>query len=387
MVDRQKLVVMLSRFPFPLEKGDKLRAFHQIKGLSKKFDVYLFALTDETVSENSKKELEPYCKEINVYPLLKTGIFIRLLFGIFKSDPLQVSYFFSKTISKNINAEIQRIAPDHIYCQLVRVASYVKDYHQCPKTLDYMDSLSKGIEKRIILAPFVLKWLFKLEHKRLKSFETRVFDYFENKTIISEIDRNTIFHPERNKVEIIPNGVNDSFFNTRINEPRFELVFIGNLSYAPNIETVDYISKFLHDSDYKCLIAGASPSRRVIKAANKCSQIELLGWFDDIREAYSLGKLFFAPMFIGTGMQNKLLEAMAAGIPCITTPQPAKAIGAIHKVNIVIAENDEEFRHWINLLLTDQEFYQRISENGKEYVKSNFSWDASVDLLLETCIC
>ncbi len=378
---------MLSRFPFPLEKGDKLRAYHQIKGLSKKFDVYLFALSDEPVSEKAKKELEPYCKEINVYPLLKSGIFIRLLFGIFKSVPFQVSYFFSSSISKKINAEIQRIAPDHIYCQLVRVANYVKDYHQCPKTLDYMDSLSKGIEKRITLAPFLLKWLFKLEHKRLKSLETRIFDYFENKTIISEIDRNTIFHPERNKIEIIPNGINETFFNANRNEPKFELVFIGNLSYAPNIETVEFISKFLQDSKYTCLIAGASPSRRVVKAADKCNQIELAGWFDDIRIAYSSGKLFFAPMFIGTGMQNKLLEAMAMGIPCITTPQPAKAIGAIHNENIVIAENVEEFKYWIDLLLTDQSFYQHISENGKEYVKSNFSWERSVDLLIETCIC
>lgn len=377
---------MLSRFPFPLEKGDKLRAFHQIKGLSEKFDIYLFALSDEAVNDHAKKELEPYCKEIHVYPLLKTAIYLRLVIGIFKSDPFQVSYFFSNTISKKINAEINRIRPDHIYCQLVRVANYVKDYHQCPKTLDYMDSLSKGIEKRITLAPFVFKWLFKLEHKRLKSFETRIFDYFEHKTIISEIDRNTIFHPERNKIEIIPNGVNESFFNAKTNESKFDLVFIGNLSYAPNIETVEYISKFLQNSKFKCLIAGASPSRRVVKAAEKCDQIELHGWFDDIRDAYSSGKLFFAPMFIGTGMQNKLLEAMALGIPCITTPQPARAIGATHNVNIIIAENSEEFKSWIHSLLNDDLLYQRIAENGKDHVKKSFSWKASVALLIESCI-
>jgi hypothetical protein len=95
-----KLAIITSRFPYPLDKGDKLRAYHQIKELSKYKSVTLFCLTDEKVSQEQLNELEKFCDEINLYTLSKFTIFINLIKTLFSNKPLQVGYFYSKKTSQ-----------------------------------------------------------------------------------------------------------------------------------------------------------------------------------------------------------------------------------------------------------------------------------------------
>ena len=118
-----KIFVLLSRFPYPLEKGDKLRVFHQIKELSKNHEIVLCALSDEPVSKNSYEVLKQYCSRIEVIRLYKIQIFFNLLIKLlFSKESLQVSYFYNKSAQKKINKLIEETKPDHLYCQLIRVA-------------------------------------------------------------------------------------------------------------------------------------------------------------------------------------------------------------------------------------------------------------------------
>ena len=93
-----------------------------------------------------------------------------------------------------------------------------------------------------------------------------------------------------------------------------------------------------------------------------------------MRDCYAISKVFIAPMFIGTGLQNKLLEAMAMGIPCITTSLANKALGATPDKEILIANNADEFITQYKRLLEDSYFYTQLVKNGKEYVLLHFSW-------------
>ena len=373
---KPKLVVLLSRFPFPLEKGDQLRAYYQIKELSADFSIFLIAISDKKVEVSSIEKLEKFCTEIHVIHLTKWSIFANLLTGIFTSTPFQIRYFYSLRGKWKIQKLVQKINPDHIYCQLIRTAEYVKDYHLCPKTMDYMDAFSKGMERRIEKSPWYLKWLFILETKRLKTYERTIFDYFENKTIISAQDRDFISHPEKSKIMCIPNGIDSYFFEAPAIEQTFDLVFIGNLNYAPNIEAVAYISSEIlaTSTSLTCLVSGANPNATVQRICKNNPQITLQGWVEDIRYAYRRGKIFIAPMLIGTGMQNKLLEAMALGIPCITTDLANNGIHAVDKESVLVANTKEEFILAINSLLENSELYAKIAGNGKVFVQNYYSW-------------
>ena len=377
--------MIVSRFPYPLDKGDKLRAYHQLKELSKSFEITLVAFSDKTIPDEHQSRISEYCKEAHIYNLNWFTKSLNILHCLINKKPFQTGYFYSFKANNKIKELIKVNTFNHIYCQLIRTAEYIKNEHRIPKTLDYMDALSAGVQRRISQQPFYKKWIFRIEAKRLVKYEQHIFDYFENKLIISEQDKNLIHHPDRDKIVVIPNGIDVSFFEEIERIEEFEFVFVGNMSYPPNIEAVYYIvEKILpHFPEARLLVSGSSPHSSVLSLAEQHSNVEITGWVEDIRTSYAKGKIFLAPMLIGTGMQNKLLEAMAMKIPCITTPLANNAIQAKDKVEILVGKDTQEIVACIKLLLENDEFRVKLAEAGSEFVKENYSWEESVATLKE----
>lgn len=373
-----KLFFLLSRIPYPLEKGDKLRAFHMIKELSAHHEITLVCLTDKEPHQDAKDKLNSFCTSVHIFKLNKTNIFFNLAFNLLSDKPFQVAYFYQRKIHKKISSIIDRVNPDRIFCQLIRTSEYVKNEHGYIKTIDYMDALSKGIQRRIEKANTFTKPLFKAEYRRLLRYENLIYDYFENHTIISEPDKNLIYHPQKGNIDVVPNGVDTNYFHPKSAEKKYDLVFIGNMSYAPNIDCAIYIKEKIlplllqKRPGIRVLIAGANPVNSVLNL--KSENITISGWIPDIREAYSSAKIFLAPMQIGTGQQNKLLEAMAMKLPCITTTLANDAIGALNNTEILLVNDEQEAADRCLDLLDNDEFYAEIANNGYTFVKSKFSW-------------
>jgi glycosyltransferase involved in cell wall biosynthesis len=243
--------------------------------------------------------------------------------------------------------------------------------------------------RRAEIAKGLYKRIFFTEGKRLSEYENRIYDYFNSHVIISESDRDLINHPSKDEIMIIENGIDPDFFEySGTKTADYELLFTGNMNYPPNIECSEFIvHKILTDlpADMKLLLAGASPNQRIVDMAIE-GKIKITGWIDDIRDAYASGKIFVAPLFIGTGLQNKLLEAMAMGLPCITSSLANNALNATPNEHLLIADNPQEYVAHIKKLLSDESFYQMISNNGKSFVKQSFSWEKSVQKLEELLI-
>lgn len=381
---KPQLLMIVSRFPYPLDKGDKLRAFYQLRELSKTFNITLIALTSKNTSKEHLKKVTIFCDEVIISKLRWTSKLIHICRSFWNGKPFQVGYFYSFNTQKIINSILEKKTFKHIYCQLVRTTEYVKNTHHIPKTLDYMDALSTGIERRIEKQPFYKKWLFRSESKRLTKYERSIFDFFEHKTIISEQDRALINHPDRDKIICVPNGIDQSFFEEIDAKKDYDFVFVGNMSYPPNIEAVFYIQNNILPSfpNSKLLVSGSSPHSSLKELENLSSQITLTGWIDDIRDSYTRGKVFLAPMMIGTGMQNKLLEAMALGIPCITTPLANNAIKAKHESQILEGSTKEELKNLAVQLLNNEELQQSIGQAGKQFMKAHYSWEKSSSKLV-----
>lgn len=373
---------MTSRFPYPLEKGDKLRAFYQIKHLSKYFSITLIALSEKKVNNADKDQVSIYCDEIKIFEIQPWKKYLGILIGVFNEKPFQVNYFHHRSIQIKVLQTIREVKPDHIFCQLLRTSEYAKHYHSCPKTLDYMDALSLGMKRRVKTEPWWKKPFVKWEATKLERYEVYVYDYFEQHIMISAQDKMAIMHPLQEKIKIIPNGVSESFFEFFKLEKQFDIVFTGNMSYAPNVLSCKFLANEILpklESDTKLLISGANPTQEVKLLSSP--QIKVTGWVEDIRESYAIGKIFVAPMFIGTGLQNKLLEAMAMGIPCVTTALANNALGATPEKEVLIAETSEQFVTLIKKLLNDKTFYQFIGQNGQAFVQRNYNWSETAKTL------
>ena len=381
-----RIFVLLSRVPYPLEKGDKLRAFNQIKELSKTNEIILCALN--TVSKLDKQQafsaVQPYCRSVNFINLSLTGRAWNLFKTVFNKLPFQAGYFYNRKAAKKIRDLIEEYKPDHIYCQLIRTAEYVKDL-EVPKTIDYQDVFSYGVKRRISKSNGLMKPILKQEYKRLLAYEKKVFNFFNNKTIISIPDRDLIPHPDRNKIVVIPNGVDHDFFSPQEKEKKFDLVFTGNMGYPPNVDAAEFLINVImpvvwkEKPDARVMLAGASPDRRV--SALQSEKVEVTGWVEDIRDCYAASSVFIAPMRIGTGLQNKLLEAMSMKIPSITTPLANDALQAKNGEEILIGQTKEELASSILMLLKDKALYSKIKENGFNYIRAKYSWEEANDIL------
>lgn len=379
-----KILVLLSRVPFPIEKGDKLRAFHQIRCLSQHNEVILCALSESVVDSHSISVLKTICSEIHIIPISKPGMVWNIVKAFFTGKPLQVGYFYRCKAKTQIRQLIQKTRPDHIYCQLTRVSEYVKDY-DIPKTLDYQDVFSMGAKRRAEQSSFFTSLIFNMEYKRMVKYEQKMFDRFDNKTIISVPDRDLIPHPSKDEIVVIPNGVDHEYFQPEKIQKKFDILFTGNMGYPPNIDAARFIAGEIFPlvlekyPDATLLIAGANPHSKVQSLQSE--NITVSGWVPDIRQSYASSRIFIAPMRIGTGLQNKLLEAMAMNLPCITSVLANQALGAQPDTEILVGNSAVEYAAHIINLLGNPEFANNIADNGHTFVKRVFSWENSTAIL------
>lgn len=380
-----KIFVLLPRMPWPLEKGDKLRAFNQIKQLAKNNEVVLCALNDKKSNkEEAFKALQPYCISVTFIDISKISILFNIIKSFFKGLPLQCGYFYNKKAHKKIKSLIEKHKPDMLFGQLLRVAEYIR-YEKTPKTIDYQDVFSMGMKRRKEIAPFYMKPFFNMEYKRLKRYEHNIFNDFDIKTIISAQDRNFIDHERKDEILIVPNGVDHEYYTPQDCEKKYDIVFTGNMAYAPNVNAVEYLANHILPlvwkkfPETKLYIAGATPDPRVKKVAS--DKIIISGWIDDMRDAYAQSRIFIAPMRIGTGLQNKLLEAMSMRLPCITTTLANNPLGAEIDKEILVGNNEHELANHIITLLTNKEKANTLAQSGYDFVRRVYDWSEATKIM------
>ncbi len=381
---KRKIFIILSRVPYPLEKGDKLRAYYQIRELAKRHELIICAISDIPPHRDARKVLSEFSDNIYFFRIKRAGVFFRLLKALFSSKPFQVAYFHHKGIQRKIEELIETHQPHHVFCQLIRTAEYARNV--CiDKTIDYQDVFSAGLLRRVNVSPWYKQPLLTAEYKRVSRYEEEVFNVFRKRTIISFPDREKILHPQRDEITVVPNGVDTSYFKPIDTEKNYDIVFTGNMAYPPNVNGAEYLVKEIMPLVWKqkpgvrVVIAGANPAPAVRALAS--SAVKVTGWVNDIRVYYASSRVFVAPMQIGTGLQNKVLEAMAMQLPCITSALANKALMAKEGKEVLIGRNTGEYAQHILSLLPDSQMRKKLSHNGYRFVLQNFNWESTTAIL------
>ena len=383
-----KILVILPRFPYPLDKGDKLRAYHQIIELSKRHEIYLFCVSHCRVAEENIKALEPYCREIRVVRLNLLVCAFNIVCNWFASKSLQMGYWNtgrSKRLCRKFAAEVQ---PDVVYNQMVRTMPLAARL-PFPKVMDFQDALSMNTERRMEQTTGFWRYVLHYEFKMLRSSEYNAFSFFDGLTIISDVDSEAIPHKKNGEIRIVTNGVDTDYFNTTHYQlpTTHSICFCGNMAYAPNVDAAKFLVKEVMPIVWKqcldatVLLAGTDPRSSVRALAS--DRVTVSGHMSDIREAYASSQLFVAPMRIGSGLQNKLLEAMAMHLPCVTTSLANAALGATSGDQLLIADDAAVLAAHIVNLLKDADLRSRIADNGLRFVQQHYSWPAAVQPLEE----
>lgn len=373
-----KVLFLTSRFPYPLEKGDKLRAYHQLRELARDHEVILWCVNEGLVPDADLRHLQSFCKEVHIGRLHRGHVFFNLLRALFKGWPFQVGYFYRRRFHRQISALIRDQQPDAVFCQLIRMAEYVRHERTLPRTLDYMDVFSKGMERRVGRERFPKSVLIRSEWKRLLRYERDVFADFTGHIIISAQDRDHIPHPERARIHVIPNGVEHDFYHPIERDKKYDLIFQGNMAYPPNVESVQFLVREVMPLVWKqrpqtnLVIAGATPAKEVLDLAG--DKVFVTGWVEDMREYSAASRIMLAPMLISIGMQNKILQAFSMKLPSIVSALANNAIGATPGTDVLTAEKPGEYAAHILRLLANPQEAATLAENAYAFVHQHYDW-------------
>ncbi|MBU0488167.1 MAG: glycosyltransferase [Bacteroidetes bacterium] len=381
---KPKILYILSRIPYPLEKGDKLRAYYQMRELSNRYTIIIFAVYQGKVNPESHKMLSAFCSDIYFVrvPLL-TRLWQLFLFS-FTKKPMQAGYFFSRKAKRELRQLVASRKPDVAVCQMVRMAEYMEGLN-IPCHFDYMDALSMSLGRRIQYLSFPKKTLIRLEHKRLQWYELQLLGRFRTYSIISDQDREAFPEENREGICIIPNGIDESYFTYPAQPKDIDLIFTGNMAYPPNILAAVLLVREIMPLVWQkrpethLVIVGTSPVAKVKALAG--DKVRVTGWVDNIRDYYARSRVFVAPMQIGAGQQNKLLEAMAMGVPCVTSVLANNAMGATDGIEVLLGDSPRVFSEKILQLLRSEPLCKEVGESGRRFVKTNYTWESSVGLL------
>lgn len=332
--------------------------------------------------------LRSYCQSIHIFRLHKSSVIFQVIKNYFKGLPAQISYFLNPGIKAKITDLILSESPDHIYCQLIRASEYVKD---CPvtKTLDYMDCFSLSNHKRALNSSFWTRWFWKLESRLLRKYELAVYGHFNQHTIISTADAAFISGDKRIPFTLISNGLDQRFLK-EVNTPRdIDILFLGNLSYFSNINAVEFLLKEIlpaikkRNKSLSIMIAGAQPQKSLIKLiGNQGDSVTLQANVIDAKVIYKRAKIFVAPITLGTGQQNKVLEAMASGCEVVCSEDVSAGLpGLVNYISLATSADE-----YAELIIKKWDSYDqnKLQRNkAKEFVKENFSWEKNTAPLVE----
>jgi sugar transferase (PEP-CTERM/EpsH1 system associated) len=384
-----KLLFITARFPFPPHKGDQAIPYYRLKLMGNSHEITLLTFYEKPEELEYLDHIKPFCKKIiTIKKSAFSSIFNMLTRGLFSTLPLQVLYYKSPVFKKTLNRLLKNESFDLIHVYMLRIAECAIHIDR-PKVLELIDSMELNFKRRTENEKKPLKWLFNLELKRLKRYEKEMVKHYDRCIVVADKDREFI---GSGNIVTIPLGVDHQTFQPRKSLPMAErepkLVFTGNMAYFPNRHAILWFLKNCWHrvkseiKDARLIIAGKDPGKEIRKYHDNDS-IEVLGFVDSMAEIINDARLAIAPMQSGSGMQFKILEAMACAVPVVSTTLGLGTIPATHNKSVMIADDAETFANCCINLLKDSNLAQSIADNGLNVMLKNFSWEKNVEQLEE----
>lgn len=386
--DRKKLLVLTPRFPYPVIGGDKLRIYHLCRVLSRHYSLTLLTLCESPEELRAEVPDDGVFDRIERVFLSRARSYVNTLLALPTRTPLQVAYYRSSAFA----AAVSRLLPSHdgVFVHLVRCAEYVRHSGK-PRILEMTDAISLNYSrvKQLKKARGLKSRVFGIEAKRLLDYERTVVDDFDLSVLVSKTDRDYLFSGESaGKVMVCSNGVDLSGlpYVARSMTSRL-LIFIGDMRTVQNQDMCHYFAEAVlpllrQRADYRFRIVG-SIAPAPAEQFRAYDGVEVTGRVASVAAAAFDGAIGVCPMRIGAGVQNKILEYMALGLPVVTTSLGLEGLGAKAGRDLLIADTPEAFVERIEWLAAHPSEAVEMAGSARHFVEQEHGWTEMTRALVE----
>jgi sugar transferase (PEP-CTERM/EpsH1 system associated) len=387
-----RVLYLCHRIPYPPNKGEKIRAFHQLKTMSQSCEIDLFTLADRAEDLQYKKALEPYCRTITVAKLSRPAASLRALVSVFSNMPLTLPYFYSAELARKVGQALSNRCYDRIFVYSSSMAQYIEGEHTIPILIDLVDVDSDKWQQYSARTTFPRSVVFQREANCLAEYERHISEKARYVLVTSEREARVLRQITSSaKVRVIPNGVDHEYFapsgeQTIAAQPT--IIFTGAMDYFPNADAVEFFARHIFPliraavPNARFLIVGSRPSRTVERLA-KLPGIQVTGWVPDVRPYLLQSQVFVAPLLIASGTQNKVLEAMAVGLPVIATRRAIQGIGENLVAPVQVVDSTHAWAAKVVQLLRDRSLAKSLGEAGRRKIVEECSWEKHLSALMD----
>lgn len=388
-MQKEPLLFLCHRIPFPPNKGDKIRSFNILKVLAKDHDVHLACFVDDPYDWQYTAHLDSLCESTLFVKQNKLLSKVKGLKAFLTNSPISLPYYFSRKVQNWVNAKVRQ----HNITRVFVYSSVMAQYIDLEKTsglttiVDFVDVDSDKWRQYSESKKGIGKWVYQREFNKLAAFETNVALRAKHSLFVSpqeaELFKKQIPEKVGKRVHGILNGVDTEFFdpiNSGIEklDEKIDVVFTGAMDYWANVDAVLWFSKEIwplirkKHPEATFYIVGGGPGSAVM-ALDGNQGIAVTGRVKDVRPYILQARVVVAPMQIARGIQNKVLEGMAMAKPVIATTMAIEGIEGRNE-HVMITNDQEVFSEYVSKYMGEI----TNANESREWIMQHLQWHATL---------
>jgi glycosyltransferase involved in cell wall biosynthesis len=372
-----KILVLTSRYPYPVIGGDRLRIYNICKALSQRFELTLATLC-ERPAELRHRPTDHVFQSIHRVHLPKWKSYANVLRALPNGTPMQLAYYQCPEFQKLVS----RLLPRHdlVLAHLIRTAQFVPSDTIAPRVLEMTDAISMNYERMKAL-PQTYSWkklLYGFEQRRVARYEMQVISQFEKTWLVSDVDARYLGEWS-DTVDVIPNGVDFTRLPYLGGGAGNVVAFIGNITSAQNQDGCLHFARHIlprirQRADIRMRVIGNCPDS-VRRRLERIPGVEVTGIFDRIEPHMRDVFCGVCSVRAAAGIQNKVLEYLAMGLPCVTTREGAEGLRARDGRELLVYRSEVDAAEQVLSLYWQPELRRRLSDAGRDMIASHYDWN------------
>jgi len=386
MLRKLKILIITPIIPYPPYRGDKLRIYNVIKTLIKKHDVKVLSFLKDKNELNFVSELKKLGIDVELIKFPKLKAYLRLILAFFTKTPLQVIFYYNKKLMQRIYELTSNENYDIAYFHIFTTMQYHNAVNnpQTLKVIDLTDAYSLYLKRILEFEQSILNRIFfTIEKKRVYEYE-KISKYFDTVFVCSKIDKE--FLQQRNihaNIQLFENGIDTNIYKyEEIIPEKHRIIFTGNLPYFPNRDAVKYFVNEIFPyvlqkvPDAKLYIVGKDPTQDIMDLSSK--NVIVKGFVEDLKYEYLVSEVNIAPMRFGAGTANKIIEAIALGVPTVATSLAVKGFDENVKKYVFEADTPENFANKIIEIFNDNSIRTNFMKEASKTVSYLLNLDTVI---------
>ena len=374
--------------PYPPSEGGQVRSYKLIKLLSKKHDITLVSFSRQHNTQDQVNHMKQFCRKVIVIERGKAWTIQNILRAGFSRYPFLVSIYYSPKMKEILRLELEKGDYDLIHAEMSYTLPYLPKEHNLPIILVEQTIMSRiflhqaKTDKRLWFRPFM-----RFDIAKMRRLEKYYWKKVDRVVTVSEEDAEVVKKVIPGlRVDVVPNGVGEDVSNLpKALHYNSNILYMGNYKWIQNWEAAELLAKEVFPlikekiPNARLILAGQSTTTDVKALKSDSLGISILELKDDdfngVVKAYLNAGLFVAPMYAPGGTRLKILAAMAAMVPVVTTTIGAEGYGAKNNESILLGNSSKELAAMAVKVLEDKKLYQKVAINARDLVDKRFSWE------------